>query len=414
MPNPTLRDAALGAALVLAAACGSNSQPNAGANDVAWDTLPSGAVHAVYSSFPVLPLTTTVDLRLGGTGAEGPGAFGDVRGIDVDAAGRILVLDGRAAELRAFDADGAPVGVIMQRGPGPSAMEDPSGIRVDTSGAIWVSDHGRGTVTRLKDGRSSTYPRPAAANDGVWEGGVTHDGRVWDFARHPLDGSDGSDRPGSDGPRTRAARLFLKRLDPSTGGVDSAALATETEESVAYRGRDGVHGTVRIPFKPRPLVAIDPAGAVWTATSDVDRLVKLSPAGDTLLVVELPGAGPDVPADERAKAIERLEGFLSETRGRGAAGSDAPDWESIVPRQKPVLVNLSVDDRSRLWVQRRTLSRGPVFDVLDADGRLLGSIDPDFAPAEHFPIVVRGKSLYAVLIDSLDVATVVRAPVPLR
>lgn len=364
-------------------------------------------MRAVYSSFPVLPLTTTADLRIGGPGAAGPAAFADVRGVDVDSAGRILVLDGGAAELRAFDAGGAASGVILGKGTGPSEIEDANGVRVDTSGAIWVSDHGR--VTRLQGGRSTTHSRPGAEHGRVWEGGVTHAGRIWDFTRHPLGGADGPS--GRTGPRPTETRLFLKRLDPSTGAVDSVALATEIEESVVFRGRDGARGTIRIPFKPRPLVALDPAGAVWIATSDVDRVVKLSPEGDTLLVVELPGAGPDASADERTRAIERL---AAEMRERGAGGPDAPAWDSIVPRRKPVLVNLAVDDRSRLWVQRRTLSRGPVFDVLDADGRLLGSIDPDFEPAEYFPIVVRGKSLYAVLGDAPGAATVIRAPVPLR
>src|SRR6185503_16678598 len=111
MPTRLFRASATAAALLVAAACDATPKNNAASNDVTWDTLPSGAVHAVYSSFPVFPLTTTSDLRIGGAGAQGLAAFGDVRGIDADEAGKILVLDGQAMELRAFDANGAPAGV---------------------------------------------------------------------------------------------------------------------------------------------------------------------------------------------------------------------------------------------------------------------------------------------------------------
>src|SRR3954470_11026936 len=108
------------AALLVAPACSSKpARPTSNA-DVTWDTLPtSHAPHATYASLPVIPLTTTTDLKIGGVGASGPAAFADVRGVGADSAGRILVLDGQANELRAFDAKGAPTGVVMKHGQGP-------------------------------------------------------------------------------------------------------------------------------------------------------------------------------------------------------------------------------------------------------------------------------------------------------
>ena len=81
-PSRALRIVTAAAAL-MAAACGSDPKDTAASLDVAWDTLPSGAVRAVYASFPVFPFTTGAELRIGGAGAVGPAAFTDVRGIDV-------------------------------------------------------------------------------------------------------------------------------------------------------------------------------------------------------------------------------------------------------------------------------------------------------------------------------------------
>src|SRR5690348_17226532 len=90
------------AALLGVAACSSKPAMTTSNADVKWYTIPSShAPHAVYSSLPVIPLTTTADLKIGGPGATGPAAFADVRGVDADSTGRIYVLDGQASELRA-------------------------------------------------------------------------------------------------------------------------------------------------------------------------------------------------------------------------------------------------------------------------------------------------------------------------
>ena len=89
------------------------------------------------------------------------------------------------------------------------------------------------------------------------------------------------------------------------------------------------------------------------------------------------------------------------------------DWDALVPHRKPILIALSVDDRGRKWAQRRT-DTGPVFDVLAPTGEMLGTVDPAFEPWPFFPPVVRVTQMYALVSDSLDVPSVVRAPVPLR
>lgn len=405
---------ALWLSVALAGACGGGErQPAAASNDVTWDTLPSGALHATYSSLPVLPFNTTPDLRIGGSGATGTSALGDVRGIAVDPGGAVLVLDGQASELRAFDARGAYLGTVMRKGQGPGEIVQANGLRIDTLGVVWINDVGRGKVTRLnqRERQVTDYPILSGAQGYLWEGGVTHDGRIWDAVRDARDPTGAPVEPNQTGPQQTQAHLFFRSLDPRTGAVDSVALGVETRQVAVYPGVSAI-----VPFTGTPLVALDPAGAIWTASSDAYHLIKHSLKGDTLLILDLPASGPDVSADERAQEIARLTAFLADVRKRGGAGkgSESTDWEAVVPKKKPLLVSLSVDDQSRLWVQRRTLSRGPVFDVIGPTGQLLALVDPDFEPWPFFPPVVHGNNMLALVTDSAGVPMVVRGPVALR
>jgi len=293
-------------------------------------------------------------------------------------------------------------------------MGSANGLRVDTLGVIWVNDPGRGRVIRLRAGEATSYPLATSGVGAVWEGGITHDGRAWMVERQP----DGTSVPPAEmpagmtpGPQPLQTRLSLRSLDPATGATDSVALGIESTEVAIYP-----MVMTPVPLAGRPLSAFDPAGALWTASSDTYRVTKLSLTGDTLLIVELPGTGPDASSQERADEIAKVTALLAEARRRGGAagrGSDATDWEAAVGKRKPVLLSLSVDDQSRLWVQRRTFSRGPVFDVIDATGQMVGTIDPDFEPSSTLPPVIRGRSIYAV-VDSAGAPTVIRAPVTFR
>jgi hypothetical protein len=377
--------------------------------DVRRDTLPGGAVRVAYSGLPTgEPLTMGIETRIGGMGAVGPSALGDVRGLDVDPGGAIMVLDAQASEIRAFDPQGSYLGTVARRGEGPGEIVRANGIRFDSTGALWINDHGRGSITRLGQDRAfATHPwiRAQRAFGYIWEGGITRDGRVWDVERHYDEPPNSPGR--APGPQEIESRLFFKSLDPATGALDSVALGNAVEHLAAYPPR----AFAVVPFTPAALTALDPAGAIWfVATSGAYRLVKQSLSGDTMLVVEMTGEGPMVAAEERSAEITKLQQFLANAR---AAGSEQTDWEAVVPRRKPILVGLAVDDRSRLWVQRRT-DAGVVFDVFAPTGELLGTVEPGFEPWPFFAPVVRGSQMLALVTDSLDVPSVVRAAVPLR
>src|SRR4029434_10624526 len=61
-------------------------------------------------------------LRIGGAEA-GPASFNQVRAVDVDAKGRILVMDRQTQDIRMFAPDGKHLRTIGGQGAGPGALK---------------------------------------------------------------------------------------------------------------------------------------------------------------------------------------------------------------------------------------------------------------------------------------------------
>lgn len=388
----------LGPALVVAvsAACAGDDSGEV-QSLVQWDTLGSGVVFVQCERLPEEPRwTVDADLRLGSADG-GEAAFAAIRGIEVDGRGRLLVLDHQASEVRAFDADGHFLGLVAPSGEGPREIGLANGIRVDAEGALWIHDYGKQRFTRLlPDGEVETYPFFVPDSLFLWEGGITVDGRVWSLSTHS-DALPGVPEPGvHQGER----RVYYKSLDPQGGLLDSILIGRAPFHSIVAS-----RGVMRVPFSATLLHALDPAGFIWTAASDEYRLIKLTTSGDTVLVVSAGCEAPLVTRAEREVAIEEAARFMER------AGSVDVDWDDVLPDWKPVVEQMVVDDRGRLWVVRATDDE-PVLDVFDATGRFLGTVVPAFDFVPNFPPVVRDERLYVLQVDSLDVPYVVGAPVP--
>jgi len=389
------------AASVTITACGSD---RAGEGEAAavWDTLPNGAVHVSYSQLATTPhVRVEADLHLGSADAEGEAVFGEIRGIDVDHEGRILVLDHQASELKAFDSDGRFIELIAGSGEGPHEISAANGIRVDAENSIWINDHGRARLTRLMpDGEVETYQRFIPGYGYLWEGGVTRDGRIWSDWSH----SDRPPAPPSTGVHHTDSRLYYKSFDPASETYDSVFVGTATYHAIALRGERG--GSVRqVPFSSQRLHVLDPAGFIWTAISDQYLLTKLDTSGDTVLVVQAEADAPLITQAERDEAIESVEVVVRRIGVRVDL-----NWDELLPERKPLLEQLIVDDEGNLWVERVTAD-GHVFDVFDESGRYSATVEPDFDFVPYFPPVIRGGNLYALQLDSLDVPYVVRGHV---
>lgn len=146
---------------------------------------------------------------------------------------------------------------------------------------------------------------------------------------------------------------------------------------------------------------VDDSGRIWKpdSYSDVKQTYPLIIEAD---VPSLP-----VTAEDRAGWVNALVERTPDARRA------AEEIVALSPETKPALAHLFMDDQRRLWVERsHDQDAPPRYDVFDTAGTYQGSAKLAFTPSAYFPIRVRHNRIYALVLDSLDVPTVVRGELP--
>ena len=370
----------------LAAACGRGG----GGDAVRVDTLPGGTV-AVHNPERGAWTEQTAwraveDLRLGRTDGGGPDVFAAPAALEVDALGRLYVLDAQAAEVRVFGADGRHVRSFGRQGAGPGELAQAMGMTFAPDGALWVLDPGNGrfSVFDTTGAPLRTLRRDNSHVAFPWPGRFDRQGRLWDVAQG-----------GSLG-----ASPALLRIDPATGRMQRVELPVFMPTQFTTE-----HGSVKVaapvPFSPALVWALDDEGRVWSGVSGRYRLRLHQPAGDTLRVVERAGTPVEVSPQERDSVPAQMKWFTDQG-GRIDL--------SRIPRHKPAFVSIRTDDQGWLWV-RPSLpaeARGTAFDVFDPEGRYQGRVPLPVEHQDHLPLLIRGDRVYAVVLGADDVPQVVR------
>ena len=186
---------------LLLAACGSGSDAGDGWSGTA-DTLPSGEVVVRNTADPLWTPETTwrvvEELRIGEAMSEGPDLFGAVFSFDVDAWGRIFVLDDHAQEVRVFDSAGAFVRTVGRRGEGPGEFTQAGSVDLSRNGEIWVMGMSLGRVSIFDT--TGVYLRGERTNTGgrimkPYPGGFDPMGRYNVVTPPGRDERDGALRP---------------------------------------------------------------------------------------------------------------------------------------------------------------------------------------------------------------------------
>jgi 6-bladed beta-propeller protein len=369
------------------------------------DTLPNGAERVRYEALPDSAATLTVDLRIGAVEGEDYEVFGDVRGVEADAEGNIYVLDYLASEIRVFGRDGSFLNTISRKGEGPGEITEANGMVFDSEGTLWVQDYGKWLFVGLSpEGEEvGRVPMPALNYGYMWNGALDEGGRFWKPTSH-------SDRERTYPPETgliqASGRSYWKYIDPAVELSDSIYMGELTRRTfIAQTG--GGYSYRGVPFDPSPVSIVDPAGGFWMARTDAYRVVHRTETGDTTLVIEADVAGLPVTDADKDRYIE-------------VAGERGPDQRRVaaevagfMPSSKPVLASLRVDDEGLLWVQRVVAGgETPLYDIFDRGGEYLGSVRLAFQPARSFPPRIRNGQFYTVVLDELDVPSVVRGSVP--
>jgi hypothetical protein len=333
-------------------------------------------------------------LRIGGA-ESGPAMFVQARSIDADAKGRILVYERQTQDIRVFGPDGKYIRTIGRVGSGPGEMRNAEGIVVDRRGKIWVRDaaNARFTIFNAEGEFEKNWTMKFCWSQGQWNPQVDRAGRVIDYdCVVPAGGGRSvgyavvAYRGDQSGVDTLAARPECGSRELSEAGT----WITRSEKSTMYRS---------IPFAPFPLGVLGPTGETWCApnSSRYEIMRIVTGAKDTLRISRtLPPVA--VTKAERDSIVASFE-------EKGPSGLDF----SRIPRTKPAIERITMDDQGRPWV-RRSDARGRVsFDVYSAAGQLIATAElgPYRSPM-HLPFVVRGGNVYAVVLDEDDVQHVVR------
>lgn len=378
-------------AAALCGALGACAGEGGGPQAIRIDTLESGTVAVRNPERGVWTQASAwravEELRLGAAEGAGPTVFGIPAALEVDAYGRLYVLEAATGEVRVFEPDGRHLRSLGRQGSGPGELRQPIGLTLAPDGALWVVDPGnarftifdtagtlRGSVRR--DNGFAAYP---------WPGRFDRRGRLWDVAQ-------GSSEPGSS--------PALLRIDPASGRADRLPLPAFTPEQFVHR-RGGVTNAARVPYAPELAWTLDAEGRVWSGVTDRYRLRLHEPGGDTLRLVERAMTPVAIARAELDSVPAQLKWFTDQG-GRVDVAR--------LPEHKPAYVSVRTDDRGWLWVRPSlpATERNAAFDVFDPEGRYQGRVSLPVPLADEMPMIVRGNDLYAVVLGDTGVPQVIR------
>lgn len=234
--------------VILASGCTETAVPAAGGAPIRTLT-PGGFTHVAYSALPDKPayqlqLVTEI-------GSRDDIAFRLVGDVELTETNDILVLDVQSSEIHRFDASGQGRERVAGPGQGPGELGRANGLSVDRRGSIWVSDWGNGRVHEFRiDGEVRAHPFPVALFGGLWDGGVSGDGRLW-FRDSRSDLAPG---PSEAGIFEGTESVYLVSPVPESEAVDSVFLGRSPVVGVALaRGRGSrrlVHASAAVRSGP--------------------------------------------------------------------------------------------------------------------------------------------------------------------
>jgi len=323
---------ALGPAPVGAAAATSALVPAAAVQQAAGQSAPHDTV-----------LKTQADgTNVYGELASGQPALSDPKNVAVGPDGRIYVVEGKAARVSIFNADGSFAGSFGGPGQGDGQFQEPWGIAVAANGNIYVADTWNHRVE---------YFDPSGKFLGKW-------GQLGDAK-----GSTTSDSGVFWGPRAIAVSPAGEVYVTDTGNKRIQVFGLDGTFKRMFGGAGSAPGQ----FNEEVGLSLDSQGNVWVADTWNNRIQELSPTGDPLTSFA-------VPAGWQSQAVTNKPYIAVDSQGRIFAtlpdagklvmfGADGQELKELPLPTDTSPVGVAVAPDGRVLVAD---SRGNVVDSLPA------------------------------------------------
>jgi hypothetical protein len=309
------------------------------------------------------PVWTPVEVMAIGAVDEGPDSFGRIRSILLGHDGGVLVADAGNKVIREFGPDGVYRRDVGRDGAGPAEYREPYSL-------AWIGD----TLALLDpiNARVGLF-----MPDGSWAG-------QW---RSPVLTGPSHVRLYPSG----AGGLYLMDFGPQGRRFIAHGPTGRTDTLSDLPPREGITTMIRcdwpgnagmrfyeVPFSPRRLLIPGPGNAFLVTDTEQYRIFSVTPAGDTLRVLER-DAGTAVPITD-AEWDERTAGWQKDR----AEDATLQCPVSSIPRagSKPALDDFFLADDGTLWVDRWATA-GRVTEVFSPAGDLLGA----------FPAIERNRNV---------------------
>ena len=379
---------------VVLAACGAPASDTTGGWSGTVDTLDTGEVVVQNTDKPFWsqPWQVEEEWRIGSDAVDGPELFGTISSMDVDAQGRVHILDEQAQEVRVFDARGMFVRTIGRPGEGPGEFTQAGAVDISPAGDIWVVEMQQGRLSIFDS--TGSFQKEIRSNSAgsvimPYPGGFDRVGR-YNVVFY--------------GPYEDDYDFMIARVDQFFTPIDTIVIP---KSPVPWK--EFTHETssgsmsASVPFQGSLIWRFSAAGNFWTLLTDRYELTEVTTGGDRLRTITKEYDPIPVTAADKEGVHRRLEWF---TRQGGKVNL------SLVPDFKPPVGAFFSDYAGNLWVKTEWESEeddGYLFDVFDAEGRFLGELRLPFA-LKLWPVpIVRDGLLYGRTEDDSGAPVIVQA-----
>ncbi|MCX6560794.1 MAG: 6-bladed beta-propeller [Candidatus Aminicenantes bacterium] len=311
-----------------------------------------------------VPLLTITDEAM-----AGKAFFSQPNDLAIDDKGRIYVSDGKANDIKVFDASGAFVKTIGRTGQGPGEFT-----------FLWESEFSRGRlfVRELISKRTTIFDAEGKFLKSVPEEGPF----VWRSMAALPDG------------RILVQKELINRQDLSAPqgfvldlhSADLAFIKTIYKHEIRRNKfiRDPITANIPIPFAANVHWAVLPDGKIVVGYSDRYGIEIHDPDKGQVASFEHTYEPVEVSAADKKAHFEKMTINATIIGDDGSRSSGvkkgAPDYivkNTEFPKFKPAFDSIRADAQGRIWVRRSAPAiqkDGPLMDVFDRSGRFIGTV----------------------------------------